>query len=111
MRARTIRFNPWQGSERRAFRRLEAELPARVWVDGQEFACQTSDISLGGAMVDGSFPARNGSTIELELEGLPALAGLVVHAGTTFLGVEFSISHEERQRLANWIEQRLLQRS
>lgn len=110
MRTRAVRRSPWQGADRRAYRRIEADLPAQIWLDGRHFTTRISDISLGGTMVDGTFEAHNGSSIEVELEGLPRLSGQVVHAASTFLGVEFSISPEVRQILSQWIEQRLMQR-
>lgn len=94
-------------AERRSHERYETDEPALVIADSGAAPCRLSDISLGGALLEGDLPLNTGDAFALCVLDLPELTGRVVHCGNGFYGVQFADDREMRVAIRTWIQRRM----
>jgi hypothetical protein len=89
-------------SERRRFRRVQVDLPGRLFVpaDSREAACKIVDMSPGGASVECELIPAAATQIILYIDGLGRFEGAVARANPRGFGVRFSSTQLKRDRTA-----------
>lgn len=95
------------GDERRSHRRYSLRAPGLVADLGGVYDCVVADISVGGAMLEGTLPIDAGAEVALGFDTLVGVVGTVVHRGEGFVGVRFSDDSAQRARIQAWIARRL----
>ncbi len=85
------------------------ELAAVLHGDYQILALMT-DISAGGAMIEGQLPLVAGERVYLAFDVFEHLQARIAQKGAGYCGLEFLHQAEERERLVAWIRQRALAR-
>ena len=93
--------------ERRERRRLDLALEAIMVLGGTPQRVTIRDITGAGAMLVLPNPPEEGTKIELCVEGFGDLPAEVTYSGDTFCGVLFSGAQEHRDKLSQWIVQRI----
>ncbi len=99
-----------RGAERRTQTRYVVRELAGVLHGQTELLAVLTDISAGGAMLEGDLPFANGTRITLAFGEFTDLPARVAHAGTGFCGVQFLHDGEQRLSVVNWIRRRALER-
>ena len=92
--------------DRRAFVRYETNEPATANINGKAIPCRLSDISLGGALLEGDLDLDAGSGFALDILDLPTLEVTVVHCGNRYFGVQFRDMQRARGQVENWLRRR-----
>ena len=77
------------GPERRTNPRIFLSAQSGLKADGQQIACHTEDLSLGGAALNVSCKAEVGDRVELDLPGVGLLGSAVVRKNDRELAVRF----------------------
>lgn len=96
-----------RGGDRRAHARFETEEPALAIIGNVAAACRLSDISLGGALLEGSLPLEDGQTFALCILDLPEISARAVHCGDGFTGIQFLEAARHRNAIGMWIRRRM----
>lgn len=96
-----------RGGDRRAHLRYETNEPVLAVIGNLAAACQLSDISLGGALLEGSLPIEKGTEFQLCILDLPELPAKAVHCGDGFYGVQFLETARYRKVIGIWIRRRM----
>lgn len=96
-----------RGGDRRAHLRYETNEPTLAVIGNVAAACRLSDISMGGALVEGNLPLENGDVFNLCILGLPELPAKAVHCGDGFYGVQFEGAQRYRNSIGIWIRRRM----
>jgi len=95
------------GRERRRHNRFSLRAPGLVADIEGVYDCIVSDISIGGAMLEGELPLEYGAEVAIGFDTLMGVVGVVVHRGEGFVGVQFSEDADQRARVTAWIAKRL----
>jgi methyl-accepting chemotaxis protein len=75
---------------RRKFSRLGVSLPCRLSVGGRSLAARITDVSAGGAQVDGASDLAVGNNGQIAIQGIPADIGFrVAHISSTGVHLAF----------------------
>jgi len=93
--------------ERRSHRRYSLRAPGLVADMSGVYDCVVADISVGGAMLEGTLPIEGGAEVALGFDTLVGVVGVVVHRGEGFVGVRFGEDAGQRARIQAWIARRL----
>lgn len=86
----------------RASERLSALGTAMLTIDGREMTARVLDVSLGGAKLAGTPPARPGTTVTLTLDGLN-IAASILRVGDGDFVVRFSDDTDTRAKLIRFV--------
>ena len=70
-------------------------------------ACKLSDISMGGALIEGNLPLEKGDTFQLCILDLPEITAKAMHCGNGFYGVQFQNTARFRNAIGIWIRRRM----
>ena len=95
------------GSERRTSRRFRTSEPACVLVSDNSLHCRLTDISEGGAQIEGQLPLETGSSFTLGVIDMPELPAQVVRRQDGVYGVRFQSSPGQRRAVSRWITRHL----
>jgi len=90
-------------AERRRFRRVQVDLPGRLFLPGtsREEPCKVIDLSPGGASVDCKFRPEANTPVILYVEGFGRFEGSVVRGdGAGSFGVRFAGTPLKREKTA-----------
>lgn len=89
-------------AERRRFRRVRVDCPARLFVpsDAREAQCKIVDLSPGGASVECTVVPDAGTPIVLYVDGFGRFEGTVARREGAWFGVKFAGTHLKRERTA-----------
>ena len=89
-------------AERRRFRRVRVDCPARLFVpsDAREAQCKIVDLSPGGASVECTVVPDAGTPIVLYVDGFGRLEGSVMRTEGGDFGVRFNCTAAKRERIA-----------
>ena len=93
-------------AERRRHERYEAGETVTVSFAGLRKDCIMSDISLGGAMLEGYLPVEDGTELLLSFAQFDNLPARAVYVGEGFCGVQFLNPAEYRGAIGKWIQGR-----
>ena len=96
-----------RGGDRRAHLRYETNEPALAVIGDVAAACRLSDISLGGALIEGNLPLTSGQEFALCVLDLPEIKARAVHCGDGFYGVQFVEGGRYRNAIGIWIRRRM----
>ena len=82
-------------AERRRFRRVRIDCPARLFVpaDAREAACKIVDLSPGGASVECAVVPDAGTQVVLYVDGFGRFEGTVARREGEWFGVKFAGTH------------------
>ncbi|HEY0107859.1 MAG TPA: PilZ domain-containing protein [Rhizomicrobium sp.] len=89
-------------AERRRFRRVEVNLPGRLFVpdSGQEATCQVVDLSPGGASVASQCLPEVGAHVVLYIDGFGRFEGAVARRDGLGFGLRFNATALKREKIA-----------
>jgi hypothetical protein len=90
-------------AERRRFRRVEVDLPGRLFnpADSREAVCKVVDLSPGGASLESEYNPENGTHVVLYIDGFGRFEGAVVRRdGRPGFGMRFSGTALKREKTA-----------
>lgn len=96
-----------RGGDRRAHLRYETNEPALAVIGNVAAACKLSDISMGGALIEGNLPLEKGDTFQLCILDLPEITAKAMHCGNGFYGVQFQNTARFRNAIGIWIRRRM----
>jgi hypothetical protein len=90
------------GAERRRFRRVNIDLPGRLFVpsDSREARCTVTDLSPGGAAIACELIPDSGTPVVLYVDGFGRFEGNVVRRDGSGFGVSFVCTPSKRERIA-----------
>ena len=99
--------------ERRAHERYHTDEAVVISFAGIKANGTMSDLSVGGAMLDGDFAVavEIGTQIVLSFGDISRLPAVVVYVGEGFCGVQFVITAKYKEAIRSWIHQRHLTRT
>jgi hypothetical protein len=90
--------------EKRSEARIALELPGRYMLSsGEEFACDTVDISSAGMYLRGSKIGRPGERVIMYLDGLGRIEGRIVRRGPNVFAIQILASPAKRERISERI--------
>ena len=98
-----------QPGERRRMPRVELSCRGRIKAGSRDTLVRLRDLSQGGARIESHVPFAAGEEIELQVEGLPLIAGSVRWAEGGVAGLAFD-PELEWQALMPWLRARLAAR-
>ncbi|MEJ0042540.1 MAG: PilZ domain-containing protein [Rhizomicrobium sp.] len=90
-------------AERRRFRRVEVNLPGKLFIpaDGREAPCKVVDISPGGASIEADFLPEMGTHVVLYVEGgFGRFEGAVARLDGFGFGMRFNATQLKREKIA-----------
>ena len=89
-------------AERRRFRRVRVDLPAKLFVpaDGQECACTVTDMSPGGAQLHCEAVLEDGTPIVVYIDSFGRFEGTVARRDGYGFSVRFICTEKKRERIA-----------
>jgi len=90
-------------AERRRFRRVEVDLPGRLFnpADSREAVCRVVDLSPGGASLESEYNPESGTHVVLYIDGFGRFEGAVVRRdGRPGFGMRFSGTALKREKTA-----------
>ncbi len=96
-----------RGGDRRAHLRYETNEPALAVIGNVATACRLSDISMGGALIEGNLPLKQGDLINLCVLDMPDIPAKTVHCGDGYYGVQFQDATRFRKAIGIWIRRRI----
>lgn len=96
-----------RGGDRRAHLRYETNEPALAVIGNVAAACRLSDISMGGALIEGNLPLSQGELFNLCILDLPEIPSKAVHCGNGYYGVQFQDTARFRKAIGIWIRRRM----
>jgi len=90
------------GAERRRFRRVEVDLPGRLFIpaDNREARCTVVDLSPGGAAVACDTVPESGTPVILYVDNFGRFEGTVARRDGQGFGVAFACTPSKRERIA-----------
>ena len=90
------------GAERRRFRRVQVDLPGRLFIpsSGDEARCTVIDLSPGGAAITCETVPESGTPIILYVDNFGRFEGTVARREATGFGVAFACTASKRERIA-----------
>ena len=90
------------GAERRRFRRVQVDLPGRLFIpsSGDEARCTVIDLSPGGAAITCETVPESGTPIILYVDNFGRFEGTVARRESTGFGVAFACTPSKRERIA-----------
>jgi len=96
-----------RGGDRRAFTRYQTDETVLTVIGDTAIPCQLSDISLGGALLEGKLPLDNGTVFALCVLDLPEIEVRAVHCGDGFYGVQYTNPTRYKHAIGVWIRRRM----
>ncbi|WP_417518825.1 PilZ domain-containing protein [Minwuia sp.] len=96
-----------RGGDRRAHTRYETSEPVLTIIGDVAVPCRLSDISMGGALLEGKLPLQPGAIFALCVLDLPEIEVKAVHCGDGFYGVQFTDPGRHRHAVGVWIRRRM----
>lgn len=94
-------------ADRRVHLRYETSEPATAVVNGVPLPCRLTDMSMGGALLEGELPLSSGSRFVLEILDLPPIQVKVVHSGDRYFGVQFQELEIVSALISVWLRRRV----
>jgi hypothetical protein len=90
------------GAERRRFRRVQIDLPGRLFIpaDGHEERCTVNDLSPGGAAITCETVPDAGTAVVLYVDNFGRFEGKVARRDGNGFGVAFVCTPSKRERIA-----------
>jgi hypothetical protein len=90
------------GAERRRFRRVEVDLPGRLFIpaDNHEVRCKVVDLSPGGAAIACETVPESGTPVILYVDNFGRFEGTVARRAAEGFGVAFACTPTKRERIA-----------
>lgn len=86
------------GSERRGAERFETSRPFHATADGVEFEGLLKDISETGAVLEMTFPLKEGQVLEIDIEDAGKLTARVARTAEGRAGIQFTRSAKDASR-------------
>lgn len=89
-------------AERRRFRRVEVNLPGRLFVpaDSREAQCKVVDLSPGGASIETDLIPETGTNVVLYVDGFGRFEGAVARKDGFGFGIRFNATQLKREKTA-----------
>jgi len=90
------------GAERRRFRRVQVDLPGRLFIpaDNHEARCTVLDLSPGGAAIACETVPESGTNVILYIDNFGRFEGTVARRDGAGFGVAFVCTPSKRERIA-----------
>jgi hypothetical protein len=90
------------GAERRRFRRVQIDLPGRLFIpaDSYEARCTVNDLSPGGAAITCETVPETGTAVVLYVDNFGRFEGKVARRDGNGFGVAFVCTPSKRERIA-----------
>ncbi len=94
-------FTVREDTDLRRHKRFETATEARVSVDGEWYACTLSNISGGGAFIEGSVEVQPGQAVVLMADDLGLVAATVQRVDREGVSLTFGVSGPAREDLTD----------
>jgi len=93
----------YTGPERRNHRRIALRADSNIMIDNEKYACETENLSLGGARLSTGVSKDEGAPAILELSGVGQLNGFISRRTVDFSCIQFSLDEAMKKNLKNYI--------